>query len=70
VLAPAGTPPSIVESLNREIARIMANAEVKQKFHSFGTDVLVSTPAELGRFLEKEVATIGDIVRQVGAKID
>lgn len=70
VLAPAGTPQSIVERLNREIGRIMATPDVKQKFHSFGTDVLVSSPDELGRFLEKEVATIGDIVRQVGAKID
>ena len=70
VLAPAGTSSSIVARLNREIGRIMAVPEVKQKFHSFGTDVLVGSPAELGRFLEKEVATIGDIVRQVGAKID
>jgi tripartite-type tricarboxylate transporter receptor subunit TctC len=70
VLAPAGTPASIVERLNREIGRIMGNPEVRQKFHGFGTDVLVSSPEELGRFLEKEVGTIADIVRQVGAKID
>jgi tripartite-type tricarboxylate transporter receptor subunit TctC len=70
VMAPAGTPALVIERLNREIGSIMARPEVKEKFHSFGTDVLVSSPDELGRFLEKEVVTIADIVRQVGAKID
>ena len=70
VVAPAGTPAPVVERLNREIGRIMARPEVRQKFHGFGTDVVVSSPDELGRFLEKEVATIGEIVKQSGAKID
>ncbi|MBA3477511.1 MAG: tripartite tricarboxylate transporter substrate binding protein [Lautropia sp.] len=70
VMAPAGTPAPVIDRLNREIAGIMAMPDVKQKFHSFGTDVSTSSPGELGRFLEKEVAAIGTIVKQVGAKID
>jgi tripartite-type tricarboxylate transporter receptor subunit TctC len=70
VMAPAGTPAPVIERLNREIGRIMGMSEVKQKFHGFGTDVAVSSPEELGRFLEKEVAAIAEIVRQSGAKID
>lgn len=70
VMAPAGTPEPVIRRLNTEIARIMKMPEVKQKFHSFGTDVAFSTSAELGDFLQKEVATIDGIVKQVGAKID
>ena len=70
VVAPAGTPAPVIERLHKDIARIMAMPEVKQKFHSFGTDVAFSTPAELGSFLQKEVATIDGIAKQVGAKID
>lgn len=70
VVAPAGTPAPIIERLNRDIARIMAKPDVKEKFHSFGTDVAFSTPEELGRFLKNEVAAIDKIVKQVGAKID
>jgi tripartite-type tricarboxylate transporter receptor subunit TctC len=70
VMAPAGTPAPVIERLNREIGRIMGMPEVKAKFHGFGTDVAVSSPEALGRFLEKEVAAIAEIVRQSGAKID
>ncbi|MGE0311491.1 MAG: tripartite tricarboxylate transporter substrate binding protein [Lautropia sp.] len=70
VLAPAGTPQPIVERLNAEIVRIMAMPEVRQKFFGFGTDAVTSTPQALGKFLEREVASIAGIVRQVGAKID
>jgi tripartite-type tricarboxylate transporter receptor subunit TctC len=70
VLAPAGTPAPVVERLNAEIARIMKLPEVRQKFHSIGTDVALSTPEELGRFIQAEVTAIDAIVKQVGAKID
>ena len=70
VMAPAGTPAAVIERLHAEIARIMAMPEVKQKFHAFGTDVAFSTPDELGRFLQKEIATIDKIVKQSGAKIN
>jgi tripartite-type tricarboxylate transporter receptor subunit TctC len=68
VLAPAGTPREIVQRLNAEIVKAMALAEVKEKFLSFGTDAVTSTPDELGRFLAAEVSKIGRIAKEVGAK--
>lgn len=70
VLAPAGTPREAVQRLNAEIAKAMALPEMKERFLSFGTDVATSTPEELGRFLAEEVAKIGKIVHDTGAKID
>jgi tripartite-type tricarboxylate transporter receptor subunit TctC len=70
VLAPAGTPREVVQRLNAEIARAMALPEVKERFLSFGTDAATSSPDELGRFLAGEVAKIGKIAREVGAKVD
>jgi len=70
VLAPAGTPREIVQRLNAEIVKAMALPEVKEKFLSFGTDAATGTPDELGRFLVAEVAKIGKIAREVGAKND
>jgi tripartite-type tricarboxylate transporter receptor subunit TctC len=70
VLAPAGTPREVVQRLNAEIVKAMAQPEVKEKFLSFGTDAASSTPEELGRFLASEVAKIGKIAKDVGAKID
>jgi tripartite-type tricarboxylate transporter receptor subunit TctC len=70
VMAPAGTPREVVQRLNGEIAKAMALPEMKERFLSFGTDVATSTPEELGRFLADEVAKIGKIARDTGAKID
>jgi tripartite-type tricarboxylate transporter receptor subunit TctC len=70
VLAPAGTPRDIVQRLNAEIVKAMAAAEMKEKFLAFGTDAVTGTPEELGRFLAGEVAKIGKIAKDVGAKND
>jgi tripartite-type tricarboxylate transporter receptor subunit TctC len=70
VVAPAGTPAPVVKRLHAEIARIMALAEVKEKFQGFGTDVAFANPEELGRFLQREVNSIDAVVKKVGAKID
>lgn len=70
VLAPAGTPREVVQRLNAEIVKAMALPDIKEKFLSFGTDAASSTPEELGRFLASEVAKIGKIAKDVGARID
>ncbi len=70
VLAPAGTPREIVQRLNAEIVKAMALPEMKARFLSFGTDAATGTPEELGRFLADEVAKIGRIARETGAKVD
>jgi len=70
VMAPAGTPRDIVIRLNAEIARIMALPEIRERFLAFGTDAASSTPEQLGAFLRDEVAKIGKVAKDVGAKID
>ena len=70
VVAPAGTPREIVQRLNAEIVKAMALPEMKARFLSFGTDAATGTPEELGRFLAEEVAKIGKIARDTGAKVD
>ena len=70
ILAPAGTPREVVQRLNAEIVKAMALPEMKEKFLSFGTDAATGTPEELGRFLASEVAKIGKIAKDVGAKLD
>lgn len=70
VVAPAGTPREIVQRLNAEIVKAMALPEMKARFLSFGTDAATGTPEELGRFLADEVAKIGRIARETGAKVD
>jgi tripartite-type tricarboxylate transporter receptor subunit TctC len=67
VVGPAGLPDAVVQRLNGEIVKAMAQADLKERFLSIGTDAATSTPEELGRFLAEEVAKIAGIAKSVGA---
>jgi tripartite-type tricarboxylate transporter receptor subunit TctC len=67
VVGPAGLPREVVQRLNAEIVKAMANPQMKERFLSFGTDAETSTPEALGTFLAQEVAKIKKIATSVGA---
>jgi tripartite-type tricarboxylate transporter receptor subunit TctC len=56
IMAPAGTPAPVIERLNRELRTIAANPDFRQKLRNIGIDAQSSTPAELRRFVETELA--------------
>lgn len=70
LLAPSGTPREIIARLNAETVKILATPEAKERFLSFGTDAVSSTPDQLRQFLRDEVAKIRKVVKEVGATID
>jgi len=61
VFAPAKTPRSIINSLAKEIARIMALAEVKERIASLGAVVKTSTPAEFDKLVRSEIAKRAEV---------
>jgi tripartite-type tricarboxylate transporter receptor subunit TctC len=70
VLAPAGTPRSVVTRLNAELVKIMHSPELKEKLAATGTDPLTSTPEEFAAYIQREIAKWGDVVRKAGVKTD
>jgi tripartite-type tricarboxylate transporter receptor subunit TctC len=70
ILAPAGTPRSIVGRLNAELVKIMHSAELKEKLAATGTEPLTSTPEEFAAYIKREIAKWGDVIRKSGAKAD
>jgi tripartite-type tricarboxylate transporter receptor subunit TctC len=67
VLAPAQTPPAVVEKLSAEIRAVSALPEIKEKIAKIGLIPLQSPPpAELKTFLESEITTWGKFVQQIG----
>jgi len=70
VLAPAGTPRSVVTRLNAELVKIMHSPELKEKLAATGTDPLTSTPEEFADYIKREIAKWGDVVRKAGVKAD
>jgi len=68
VVAPAGTPPNIVETLNREIASIIATPGFHQRMAAIGVDVLGSTPAAYAKMIGDDYAKWGKVVAAAGIK--
>jgi tripartite-type tricarboxylate transporter receptor subunit TctC len=67
ILAPAHTPPEVVEKLGAEFRAIGALPEVKQQIDRIGLEPLQSpTPTELRKFLADDINRWGDLVRSIG----
>ena len=68
IAAPAGTPPDIVDKLQREIVRILALPEITEKFVQQGLYPVGNTPAEFARYIEAERTKAGRIVKAANIK--
>lgn len=66
VVAPAGTPPDVVNRLNREIAQRYAVPDVRQRLAHEGIDLRTSTPAELGKLNAEQFEKWLKVIQQAG----
>ena len=70
IFAPARTPDAIVKRLNAEIAKVLADAEVHEKFGSQGLEIIIMTPVELKRHTEQETIRWARLVKTAGIKAE
>jgi tripartite-type tricarboxylate transporter receptor subunit TctC len=68
--ATGGTPEPIVNLLNTEMRRVLAEPAVRQKIAGQGMEVLDSTPAEFAAYIRSEIARWGKVVRASGASVE
>jgi len=66
---PAGTPGTIVGTLNAEINRTLKLEDVKSKLVELGLDTLGTTPEELGKFVREESEKFEKLIKLAGVKI-
>ena len=66
LMAPAGTPSNVVELLSQQAIRGLAKPDIREKFAAIGTDVAPMGPAELGRFIQSEIAHWARLVKLAG----
>ena len=70
LLAPAGTPPDIVNRIQQEVAKSFNSPAVKEKLLSQGAIPSGDTPAEFARHIEAEHVKWAKVVKASGAKVD
>ena len=68
LVAPAGTPPEIVETLNREIGAIIRTPEFHQRMAAIGVDVLGTSAADYAKLLKDDFDKWGKVVQAAGIK--
>ena len=70
IFAPAKTPETIVNLLNREIVRVLNRADVKEKLFSSGVETVGSSPQQLASTMKSEIARMGKIIKDAGIRSD
>ena len=70
VLAPAGTPASVIARLHGAIATAVQSPEVRDRLLGAGADPSVRPPEAFGKFIVSEIAKWGKLIKDAGARID
>ena len=68
LLAPAGTPPAIITKVGADVKEAVAASDVKEKLIAQGAVPQASTPAELQKLIDTDLARYGRIIREKGLK--
>jgi len=69
LMAPAGTPPVIIDKLHRETARVLAAADVRKRLDELGMEVIAGTPAEFAAVITSDTVQWAKVIKDAGIKI-
>jgi tripartite-type tricarboxylate transporter receptor subunit TctC len=70
VLVPAATPKALINRLNADIVKVLQMPDVREKLLVQGAEPVSDTPAHLDAYIREEIAKLGKIVRESGARVD
>jgi tripartite-type tricarboxylate transporter receptor subunit TctC len=63
LLAPAKTPRDVVRKLNLEVAKALAQPDVKERMANLGAESMIMTPEQFDAYIKEEFATLGTVMR-------
>ncbi|MGH8765070.1 MAG: Bug family tripartite tricarboxylate transporter substrate binding protein [Burkholderiales bacterium] len=68
VWAPAGTPQDIVNKINADVRRALADPGVKAKMANLGNDTMDMSPKEFSDFVDSEMVVYAKVIKNAGIK--
>ena len=68
LLAPAGTPRAILTLISKEVARILALPDIKERTQAIGYVIESSTPEEYSKILRAQIQTLTKLVQDAGLR--
>ncbi len=70
LLAPAGTSAPVIAKVHADIAKIAAEAEMRQRLAQLGLDVAVSSPDELAAVIKADIAKWAKVIKEANIKTE
>jgi tripartite-type tricarboxylate transporter receptor subunit TctC len=70
IVAPAGTPPAIVQKLHNEISAVQNSEQTKKQFATEGAEIVQMGSAEFGTFMASEIKKWERVVKESGIKAE
>lgn len=70
VVAPQGAPPAVIERINGETNRLLADEEFRKRIQGLGAAPMGGSPADFRRLYDEDFARWAEVVKVSGAKID
>jgi tripartite-type tricarboxylate transporter receptor subunit TctC len=70
MLAPRGTPASVVRRINADVVKQLGDADVLERMRVLGFQATPDSPEEVARLMREDTRKYGELVRKVGATAD
>jgi tripartite-type tricarboxylate transporter receptor subunit TctC len=70
LVAPAGTPPAVVERLHKELSVILTSAETKKRLEAEGAEAVPMSPGDFGAFIAAETVKWARVVKEANIKAE
>jgi tripartite-type tricarboxylate transporter receptor subunit TctC len=70
LVAPAGTPRDIIDTLNRATVQTLKDADTLRQLHDIGVEVSASTPEEFAAYIRTEIPKWAAVVKASGAQVE
>lgn len=68
--APAGTPGAVIARINADTQRLLALADVRQRFAAAGLDAQGDTPEHFAKYLREEIAKWSSVIKSTGMQLE
>lgn len=70
LFAPAKTPQAVIDKVQADTKAALADPAVRTRMDALAAEPVGNSPAELGAFLQAEMKKWGDLIREVGVKVE
>ena len=70
VIAPAGTPPAIVQTLNAAFVEALKHPDIQQRFADYGAEPIANTPEQMGNFVRAESVRWAKVIKDANVTVD